>query len=275
LSEVLVRRIVLSAVIVALGSTGLIAQQSRLTFEVASVKPQKAPPLVPELAGRLLRVLPGGILNVSSITVESLIEFAYNLRNYQIVGGPDWIRRDGFEVNARAPMPDATTDEARLMVRALLEDRFGLTARMDERDMRHHALVLSRSPDQLGPYLRHFAKEDCTPEVAKSARAAFSRQTPQGARVEGATCGEMWLLERIASRESDLPVIDATGLTGRVVFDLHYRSSGVATGPASASDPSLALFADAIEEQLGLKLEQRRGPVTVLVIESVQQPTEN
>jgi uncharacterized protein (TIGR03435 family) len=77
----------------------------------------------------------------------------------------------------------------------------------------------------------------------------------------------------MATLASGLPTLDATGLAGKLVFDLRYGSAvPAATG---ADEPSLPPFAVALEEQLGLKLETRRGPVDVLIIDSVQQPTEN
>lgn len=87
-------------------------------------------------------------------------------------------------------------------------------------------------------------------------------------------CMEVADLLGMVSSSSGLPVIDETGLTGKIIFDLRYRSTAPAA-PGSTDASSLPPLALALEEQLGLKLESRRGPLDVLVIDSIQQPTEN
>jgi uncharacterized protein (TIGR03435 family) len=91
----------------------------------------------------------------------------------------------------------------------------------------------------------------------------------------GISCGPLISLAEIASRFVDLPVFDRTGLTGRWSATLYFLPAPQGTRPGVAPDPSLASFPTALQEQLGLKLEATRGPVDVMVIDSVQQPTEN
>jgi uncharacterized protein (TIGR03435 family) len=268
------RRVVLSAVIVALAGAGVLGQQPRPTFEVASVRPTNSTLPISPFAGLRFRVMPGGVFRATA-TVQVLIGFAHNLKDLQIVGGPEWIRRDGFEINAKAADPDTTADQIKAMLRTLIEERFALIAETQQRETQHHALVLLRSPDRLGPYLRHFEGDDCTPEAAKNARASFPpREAARIAGTASGNCQTMSDLTDMATMASGLPIIDATGLRGRIVFDLRYGPA-VPIAPGSADEASLPPFAVALEEQLGLKLEQRKGPINVLVIESVQPPTEN
>jgi uncharacterized protein (TIGR03435 family) len=125
---------------------------SEARFEVASVKMREGqsrpspPPSAMSLLGR------GGVFH-ADFTVASLVQFAYDLRDFQVLGGPDWIRQDGFEINARAGF-DPTPEQVRLMVRSLLKERFRLTTHSERRDMRFLALVLARDDRRLGPYIR-------------------------------------------------------------------------------------------------------------------------
>jgi uncharacterized protein (TIGR03435 family) len=126
---------------------------SEARFEVASVKLREgqsrpSPPPIP--ATSLVRR--GGVFH-ADFTVASLVQFAYDLRDFQVLGGPDWIRQDGFEINARAGF-DPTPEQVRLMVRSLLKERFRLTTHSERRDMRFLALVLARDDRRLGPYIR-------------------------------------------------------------------------------------------------------------------------
>ena len=125
----------------------------KLTFEVASIRPQSSSVTLTNLAGMFPRVRPGGGFAATHATVASLVMFAYGLKDYQIVEAPGWIRETYFDINARAERPDAPDEDIRLMVRSLLEDRFGLVAHMEPREMRFQALVRARPDGPLGPQL--------------------------------------------------------------------------------------------------------------------------
>ena len=90
------------------------------------------------------------------------------------------------------------------------------------------------------------------------------------------TCASLTTLAELTSGYVELPIFDRTGLTGRWTATLYFAPSpGAGTQLAGAPDPSLAFFPSALQEQFGLKLEPTRGPVDVLVVDSVRQPTEN
>jgi uncharacterized protein (TIGR03435 family) len=274
---VVVRRVGFAAVLAIWGITALGAQQPKPVFEVASVKPQTAPLTAALVATMSPRVRPGGIVSASATTVEMLIAFAYDLQSVQIVGGPDWIRRDRFEIDARAGA-GATAGQVKLMVQSLLQARFMLIGRTERRDMRHLALVLARTDGQPGPYLR--AVDDCEPETIAEARKRFPPGEPAGAGGRLSGCGELRRVTSVISSQFQVPVIDETGLSGTWVFSAHHAGWPGLPGrpglPAGGIDhPNLPSVATALEEQLGLRLESRRGPVDVMVIESVQPPTGN
>jgi uncharacterized protein (TIGR03435 family) len=222
--------------------------------------------------------MPGGVFNPTHASVQSLLTFAYDLKPYQIVGGPDWMRRDLFHIDARAGF-DAPADQIKQMVQALLEVRFKLITHKEQREMSYFALVVARSDGRLGPYLRE-VPDDCTPAVAAEARKQF----PPRPRVDGPLMNFQCVtlstvvdgMSISATSASSLPIVDETRLRGKFVAEM--RASSMVPGniePVGSGDPNLPSFTTALEEQLGLKLESRKGPVNVLIIDSVQQPTEN
>ena len=247
------------------------AQASKPTFEVASIRAQTRAFTIADLRTAGARVRPGGVFNPTHATVSSLIVFAYELKGFQIVGGPDWIRRDQFEINARAG-GDVPANQVRLMVQSLLEDRFKLVAHTERRDMRFLALVLARTDGRLGPYVRSHG-EACTPQDADAAIKQFPPRTGPTNSVASGRCADFSAMVDGLASQVQMPAFDKTGLSGKFTYEMRYQSSEVPTAgePRAVS----SAFTDALEEQLGLKLRSDRGPIDVLVVDSVQQPTEN
>jgi uncharacterized protein (TIGR03435 family) len=205
--------------------------------------------------------------------VSALIIFAYNLRDFQVIGGPDWVRQSYFDVNATAQNPAASPDEIRLMVQSLLAERFRLVTRNERREMEHLVLVRAREDGRVGPYLQQV--EDC---LNREARAeAEARYPPRIESDSGGTsmgCGPLTGLAQLIGMSAKMPVIDKTGLDGNWVHSTRFGSR-LGSSREPDADQSLPSFEVALQEQLGLKLESVRGPIEVLVIESIQQPTEN
>jgi len=248
------------------------AQQTRPAFEVASIKRLSGPPrgitAIPFGSGPR----PGGILDLRNTTVARLIMYAYDVANYQVDGGPEWSRVDRFDVSGRAggEVPVATL---RLMVQSLLADRFGLRVHEIQRDMPVYAMVLARA-DQLGPNLKK-NDDDCKTKVEMP---NVPDSSPSAIRSSG--CGPLSSMLASASAQMNAPVVDKTGLTGNYQLSYYYDGQGTFFGepggaPIPTRDPSLPLYQDALREQLGLKLEPSRGLVRVIVVDSVQPPTDN
>src|SRR5688572_11793849 len=109
-------RIAVVALLVSCSLSTPVAQQVKPRFEVASAKPQREPFTFASGAGAAAtpRFRPGGVFNPTHATVESLVMFAYDVKQYQIDGGPDWMRRDTFQIDARAAA-DASADQIKLM----------------------------------------------------------------------------------------------------------------------------------------------------------------
>jgi uncharacterized protein (TIGR03435 family) len=273
------RRLLLSVVLVASIGVVLSAQTPRPTFEVASIKRIDKPVTFRGFPTGPIR---GGTVTLLNSTVASLIQFAYGRRDFQVVDGPDWVRKDLFEVQAKAAGEPSRTDVL-LMLQSLLEDRFGLVMHEEQRDMRFFAMVPARSDGRPGPYLHRM------PDTGACDRKEFEElekarpKMSTGSAMASFGCGPLSNLAELASRLLRTPIFDRTGLTGRFTATLYFASDpGMNFGalapvrPADVTpDPNLPSFQTALQEQLGLKLEQTRGPVDVMVVDAVRQPTEN
>jgi uncharacterized protein (TIGR03435 family) len=252
------------------------------SFDVASIKQNKSG----EFFGRF-GYEPGGQLVVVNNAVRNLIRSAYGLQNYQILGGPEWMNADRYDVSARAA-GNASEEQLRLMLRRLLSDRFKLVVTRETREIPIFALVVARPERPLGPELRR-AAVDCMPIVAAAEKQGVTPQLPQPQGNRPA-CGTRSMpglmmgagvsiadLARNLAGPTDRMVVDRTGLTGPWDFDLRFALNGPAPNipglpPPPADAPSLFT---ALQEQLGLKLEPQRAPVDVLVITSIERPTED
>jgi uncharacterized protein (TIGR03435 family) len=259
------------------------AQDTDATFEVASVKANKSG----DTNGNL-RMLPGGRVNAVNMPVRPIITFAYQLAQYQLIGGPGWLTSDRYDLVAKMDtnsdptfVPGTSTpNPMQLALRHLLEERFKLKAHRETRDMDIFELVMARPGGSPGPGLKP-TTQDC---AAAAAAARRGGPPPTGAPGEpfcGIQGGPGRLrfgglpaasLAQAFSGPSGRMVIDRTGLSGSWDFELTYAIE--ARGDAAA-DPDAPSFFTAVQEQLGLKLEPAKGPVDVLVIDSIEKPTED
>ena len=251
------------------------AQTAKPRFEVASIKKLDQPVTFRGFPTPPIR---GGTVNLQNSTVASLIQFAYGLRDFQIVGGPDWMKKDLFEVTAKAAGEPSRSDVL-VMLRSLLEDRFGLRMHPEQREIRFLAMVLARDDGRPGPSLRaRVAGADCSLGSA-DALEEMKRKEAAGHAMASHGCGPLSRLAELVSRFTEMPVFDRTGLSGDWGGTLYFgpdRNVGPFAGRLTADpDPNLPSFTAALREQFGIRLEQTRGPVEVHVIDSVHQPTEN
>lgn len=236
------------------------ADRNRATFEVASIKENRSGQ-VESFAypyantGRLLLV---------NHTALQMIRQAYDLREYQVSGGPNWLDRVRYDIEGKAAGP-VTREQLMRMLRSLLEDQFRLVARQETRE--GAILVLRQTkPENVSPNL-----SPATPQDA--------RLNPVGAQADGLR-GSAATMDDLATALSNLQgrlVVNQTGLTGIYNFTVVYASErrlppGV---PADAVPPlrrDLPTLPTALREQLGLQLESSRGSIPMLVVENAQQP---
>jgi uncharacterized protein (TIGR03435 family) len=294
---------VLLAVLVGL------AAQAPPQFEVASIKPNTDGP------GLTMIQLPAnGRARAVNVDLRGLVRASFRLQDYQIIGGPDWINKDRFDIQARpaadfpaepAGLPcvgvDCPMTPVQLMMQALLADRFQLKTHRETRELPLYELTIAkngfklkevappppRAPgDPLPP-----PPPPPPPGTAPPTTAAALPTPPPGALMNfgvgfAGTAVSFASLAPTLSQILGRPVIDKTGIKGYYDLKLVFSRMGLPNnggaptpppGPAGgfdASDPVPSIFT-AIQEAFGLKLDSARGPVSVLVIDSVSKPAEN
>ena len=263
---------------------GVLAAQtpSSPAFEVASIKPNRS-----GNSGWRMAPQPGGRVVAENVPLRALIQAAYQLRAFQIFGGPSWLDTDRFDIAAKAAS-NSNPDEMLPMLRTLLAARFRLAVHNETREQPIYALTLSRSDGKLGSRLRA-SDANC---AAAALNAVPTRPDPS----RPPACGDFRMsagrliatgmsIESLAGRLSERvnrPVQDRTALGGVFDLDIEFLADQLqqpgpagADANAGASDPSSPSIFTALQEQLGLKLESTRGSVEILVIDHVEQPTEN
>ena len=243
------------------------AQQSKPTFEVVSIRARTGAgrsngPSGPPTGMPTSRITPD-VFYESSITVTRLIRFAYEISPQQLVGGPDWMSRTAYEVNAKTS-GRTDVEQMRLMMQSLLEERFKLVARREERRMKHEELRLQRNDGRLGPHLES-CKDPTSPPAGKPIAI------PPGTYLMplGGVCAPLSKVVEYLSPIVNVPVLDKTGLNGLWNFTLRFAD------PSFTGVSELPSLRTALQEDLGLRLQSAEGPVTVLVVEAVELPTEN
>jgi uncharacterized protein (TIGR03435 family) len=267
-------------------------------FEVASVKENR-------LDDRRITfgVQPGGRFTATGVSLRELIRFAYGVQPFQIEGGPAWIDTVRFDVLAKAPEGTTIVNAGpgeigtmNMMMRSLLATRFKLAVERLLKEAPVYELVMARADRRLGPNLK-VAATDCAALFAARRGGGPPPALPQPG--EPMNCGMMMApnrfqaggtqirqLAQVLSQRVGRTVTDKTGLEGHYDFTLEFTPDpGLAGGPGGPGepppgapplpvvDPNAPSIFTALQEQLGLKLESRRGPVEMLVIKSVEMPT--
>ena len=264
------------------------------SFEVATIKQNKSG----ERGGGIRR-LPGGRVTVTNTPVRVLIAFAYQLGQYQLVGGPAWLGDDRFDITAKIDgNPEwegpgsGKPDPIQVSMRKLLAERFKLKFHTESRDLDAYALVMVK-PGVPGPALKP-SPTDCK---------ALAEQLRQGKLPPAASqpvdgimpCSIMGRIGQISFDgfamsqaagmmvgQAGRPVVDRTGLTGNWQFLMTFAQERPVGAPAPppgeqlpAPDPNAPSFFTALQEQLGLKLESTKAPFDVTVIDSAEHPTDD
>ncbi len=228
----------------------LLSAQSRPAFEVASIKPSASD------SHTETRRYPGGRFTATGVTLFALIQRAYDVKEFQIVGGPKWIHSDRYDVTAKASAVDAE-QSVTPMIQSLLADRFQLKLHEETREMARYALVVDRGGPKLHP-------------DTKGGGSTWSYK--QGYLTGKHVSMEMFAID-LLQKALERPVVDETGIPG--AFDVDLKWAAEETPPGSGSDSAGPSIFTAIREQLGLRLSPGRGSVEVIVIESVEKPAAN
>lgn len=239
---------------------------SDLKFEVASVKPS----IVSAFSS--IGPAPGGErYQARSVNLKTMIQTAYRVRADQIAGGPDWLNRDRFDIEAKAAHA-SSPQQLRAMLQNLLAERFHLQLRIEAKDAPVYLLTVDKSGSQLSPHAA---------ERTGDARVEISNLKPLHVKVTGISASLDLFVFRMGYL-LDRPLIDRTGLQGDYDFSLEFTleppssmQEGMLGHDGKPIDFSGPTIFTALPRQMGLRLENGTAPVETLFVRSAEKPTEN
>jgi uncharacterized protein (TIGR03435 family) len=243
------------------------------SFDVVSIKPNTSGSLSMSVGGP-----PGRFVAVNA-TVLTLVQNGYSQETFHIFGVRGWMESDRYDVSATFTAP-STAEQRRAMVRKMLVDRFKFVSHFETRAMPAYVLTLTRADGTLGPRIRPW-------DVDCKAVWSGAMTNPPPSSVPGIPpCGgrggaglyaqsgvDMQGFARSLASTLGATVIDQTGLKGQ--WEIHLQwNAGTPRFDGAHADEFGSLFT-VLPEQLGLKLDARRMPVEVLVIDSIERPSDN
>ena len=283
------------AALIAFAQSGV----SRLEFEAASIRATSA-------GGEHVDIgmhIDGSMVRFNFLSVQACMRIAYEMKTYQLIG-PDWIVNDHFDITAKIPA-GASQDQVKEMLQNLLTDRFRMTVHREKRDLPVYAMTVNKGglrlketePDAASQPSGNAAKSSLDVKATGSAAGVFV-DLGNGAYFTFADdhlIGHKLPMERVAellTNFMDKPVIDMTGLSSSANYDLSlaltaddYRTMQVRAAMKSGINlpPEMLRMAELSTDSLssaleaaGLKMESRRAPQDVIVIDHADRtPTEN
>jgi uncharacterized protein (TIGR03435 family) len=262
---ILRRSFLLVAVLCFLSAPASFAEPTtptRLTFEVASIRPSQ-----PGNGIYTIKPLPGGSgYTAQNAPVKLMIALMYKVPMRQIIGGPDWINTEPYDVEARAD-GSHSVDDLHVMFQNLLADRFNLKFHKETKEGPVYALTVDKSGLKM--------KADGTGQALGIPIVPATGGGFTGTRVPMPFL-TWWLGQQL--QNDGRPVVDETGLTESYDFTLSFAPQLPPNVSRDALPPDLqnlpSIF-DAVEDQLGLKLEATKGPVEYFVIDHIEKPSAN
>jgi len=277
-----------AGVIAAQALAGAQAPQVPLEFEVASVKVNKSGDTQTRL-----NIPPGaGRVDVVNMPLRGLIQAAYTVPANQLDNVPQWVSETRIDIVAKAD-PSASVQQLRAMLQPLLVERFKLAFHHEQRERDVYALVVAK-PGTLGPNLKPGVDCAARADVPRNTLPAPAPGQPQECGIIPAGPGRIMakglrmngfvaLLSLAAAALGSRQVIDETGLAGGYDIALTYTPEALSAAalaqrqggaPASAAgvDPNGPSLFQALQDQLGLKLESRKIPLDIMVIDHVEPP---
>jgi len=218
----------------------------RAEFEVASVKAVRDAPPTAQMNGDISH----GKLTLNYAPLRQIIAVAWTVQAANIDGGPGWLNTERYQIEARAEQSDTSEAQVRIMLRTLLEDRCHLKMHRESKLLRRYTLMAARG----GPKVQKAGNEEkdfCVLNMDSPKKELVCQKSP----ILG--------LANALSNLLQSPVVDETGLSGFYDFTLSWEG-----------DDILSAVPDAME-RLGLKLEMKKVPAEVLVIDNVERPSGN
>jgi uncharacterized protein (TIGR03435 family) len=246
--------------VVVLAIAAMAASSQTPSFEAATIKPNRS-----DDKGIGNRFGPE-LFSYTNVTLRSFISNIYSLKDYELVGTPNWANTEKWDIVARTDGP-ADMRQKFEMAKTLLAERFQLKFHWETRELPTYTLIVLKG----GPKFQQPKGDE-----------------PSGLRIaDGLMVGhkeDISTFARLLSGHLNIPVVDRAGLSGVYDFELkwspapnegNFTPNANGAGPPEIIDPAGPTIFTALQEQLGLKLESSKGPVQVLVVDSVQHPSEN
>lgn len=232
---------------------------------MASIKPTNSGPVRPNAQGQLItpfKLAPGGLFTATNVTLLEVLTF-FAPKN-QMEGGPQWLDSDRFDIIAKAdlsageikPFTDGGQEEWKQMIQALLEDRFKLRMHRETKEVSVLAVVVGKAAPKLHPYT---TGPQGTLEPGPQRQLRF-----HGVPVSS-LAGSLSSILRTR-------VIDATNMSGLYDFVLDPYQFALPNSPNNKYED---LIVTAVEEQLGFRLETRKTPLEILIIDHAEKPTQD
>jgi uncharacterized protein (TIGR03435 family) len=251
----------------ALTTTAQTAESAR--FDIVSIRPNTT-----GRSDSSTEDTSAGSIRAINITVEKLITVAYDVRDFQIEGGPEWIRSERFDIQAKLDEPSSIhprdmsraerrdhIEKHRQRLRNVLADRFSMRAQLETKDKPGYALMLAKGGHKLQP-----------PSVDEHHSGTTSNSSPTRSSISGQGV-RLDSLTELLSSSLGRAVVDETGISGLHDFKIEWTPDESATA-VSGQESKGSVFT-AIQEQLGLKLESKKVPTRMIVIEHIERPSEN
>jgi uncharacterized protein (TIGR03435 family) len=258
-----------------LGAVQAFGQAARPSFDVTSVKPFVPPKITPQVLRALSRgespeiyVSPGCIAGKRFYTrtmIQPLVLWAYDVKHYQLPNMPARGRDEAWEIEGRTSETGVSDEKCRLMVQALLEDRFKLVVHREQRDVPVQELIVAKG----GPKLRAATGEPGT--GAGMNGHLWQSQANDKELANGWTMRRLAeMLDIRAAIEHWDPIVDRTGLKGVYQFNLEFNMTPEFGNPENRPELPAAL-----QQQLGLALQRRKEAMDIIVIDHLEKPSPN
>jgi uncharacterized protein (TIGR03435 family) len=220
-------------------------------FEAAAIKPSNQPPGHSSMHTRT------GMMTCSNVSLRQLIRDAYRVNDNQIDGGPKWMDADRFDINARAAGP-AEGKVIVTMLQNLLADRFQLRFHKETRPLPGYALVITKGGMKIKPV-----------EAGETNSNTNSNNRHVVHNMEHVS---MAAFAEVLSRQLHAPVSDETGANGVYSFTLEYMLEEMSAAASRSDAQDDVTVFTALQEKLGLKLEARKVPTEIFIIDSAEKP---
>ncbi len=243
-------------------------------FDVVSIKPSAAGG-----NGGGMRTLPDGSFVMTNQPIRSIIQAASPVPVRDVVGFPDWVNTDRYDITAKAPAGFSREQQGEMM-RNMFVERMKLVGHVEQQERNTFALVVARSDGRLGPQLTP-STLDCSPRAPSGppamppapgdARGRCGMFMGRGTIESGGVT--MDTLVRSLSGFAGGLVNNRTGLEGWYAVSLRFAPPRLAVDPSGTDDAPQ--FVTALQEQLGLKLQPEKTQVAVFVVDHIERPTPN